>query len=68
METSAACYCSITILTEQPKSFLLDLQRREENENKTKIYRGSVMRRNVRKHSKADNLQHLILMLETSVD
>lgn len=67
METSVACHGGITIMTEQPKSYLLDLQSREENETKNKIESGSVMR-SVRKHGKADDLQYLILMFETFVD
>lgn len=38
----------------QPKACLPDLQRREENEN-SKTQRGSVMKSDVRKHSKADD-------------
>lgn len=34
---------------------------------KTKTQRGSVIRNDVRKHSKADDLQHLILRFEPSV-
>lgn len=67
MEILVACRCGITIPMDQPQSCLLDLQSREENENQTKIYRGSVMR-SVRKRGKADGLQHLILMFESSVD
>lgn len=63
MEISDAYHCGITIPSEQPKFCLSDLQSREEDENKTKIQRGSVMRRSV---SKADDLQHFILMFETS--
>ena len=68
METSVARHCGTAIPMDQPKSYLLDLQSREENENKNKIQRGSVMRISVRKHSKADDLQHSIIMFETSVD
>lgn len=68
METSAACHCGITIPMDELKSCLLDLQHKEENENENKIQRGSVMRRRVRKHSKADDLQHLSLTFETAVD
>lgn len=53
---------------DQPQSYLLDLQGREENETKTKIHRGSVMGTSVRKHGKADGPQRLILMFESYVD
>lgn len=46
METSDAYHCGITIQVVR-KFCLSDVQSREENGNKTKIQRGSIMRRSV---------------------